>query len=294
MNTLRSPWTRIVLVLALSFGTSRSSAQDVPTAKPVEGTKKENDERAKWVPLFERHASEYVVSVGTGNGAVSKATRLAEPVLRWWQPVRGGDDGALYLWLRAGRPVAVITFFTFKWPDGKRAIVHERHSLTPEPVEAQWRDRKVWQTLRPGLTYQPVPDAPAPAPTAPARLRQMQAVVRDFAARTVDDKDKDWPLRLLPKPLYRFDGARDDSLDGALFALAQGTDPEAFLIVDVRGSGENRRWEHAIARFTDRRVIVQYKGQEVYSGQNTVGGADQIYHSEVVIQKVSDAPEDFD
>jgi len=290
--TLNALPFRVLFLIVLTVAASRAWAQEATVAKPGGATKKEQNEQGKWVPLFERHAGEYVVKAGTGDDP--KTTRLPAPVLRWWQPVRGGDDGALYLWLRAGRPVAVITFFTFKWPDGKRAIVHERHSLSLESVEARWRGRAVWHADRPGLAYQPIPEAPAPAATATARLRQMQGIARDFAAHTVDDKGKDWPLRLLPKPLYRFEGARADSLDGALFALAQGTDPEAFLVVDARGSGENLRWEYAIARFTDRRVVVQYKGREIYAGQNTTGGADQIYHSETVVLKPSDAPEDFE
>ncbi|MDR3636285.1 MAG: hypothetical protein P4L84_20955 [Isosphaeraceae bacterium] len=288
MKSLFAAVTMIV-VGALVLTPSTAGAQEVPS-----GATKESDEQRKWVPLFQRHAGEYVVRAGSEANQLAPAQWLSEPVLRWSQPVRGGDDGALYLWLREGRPVAAVTFFTFKWPDGKRAIVHERHSLRLGTVEAEWRGREVWHTTKPGVTYEPVPSAAKPAATASARMRQMHEITRDFTARTVDDKDKDWPLRLLPKPLYRFEGSTHDSLDGALFALAQGTDPEAFLILDARGSAEARRWEYAVARFTDRKVVVQYKDREVYAGRNTVGGTDEVYHSETVILKPSDKPEDFD
>jgi hypothetical protein len=244
-------------------------------------------EKGKWIPLFERHAGEYAIHVGPD--AKENARRLDEPVLRWWQPVRGGDDGALYLWVRDGRPVAAVTFFTFKLPEGTRWVTHEHHSFAAEPVEATWKEKIVWRTSRPGLDYKPIPNAPVPAANPPARLRQLQALVRDFSANTVDDKGSKWPLRPLVKPLYRYEG----KTDGALFALVQGTDPEAFVIIEVRGEGQSARWEYAAARFTDLELHVRYKDLEVFSGPPSLGGANEIYHSSSVIGKHSDSPDDF-
>ncbi len=231
-----------------------------PLGMAQEAAAREKDAKGKWFPLLQRHAGEYDVHVG--READDRATMVAEPILRWSQPVRGGDDGALYLWVRQGRPVAVVSFFTYKWPTGLRVILHERHSLAAEPVEAIWRHEVVWKASRPGLTFKPIPDAPAPADTAPARLRQMQAFVREFSANTIDDKGSAWPLRALIKPLYRYE-AKDD---GALFAMVQGTDPEAFLLLEVRGEGKDAHWESAVARFTDLEVHVRRNGREVFSG----------------------------
>jgi hypothetical protein len=279
----RQAWA-IVVVLTLAAWAwlvqgPRASAQTSASKPP--------SEKGKWVPLFERHAGEYVVRAGPDFKA--EARRLAEPVLRWWQPVRGGDDGALYLWVRDGRPVAAVTFFTFKLPEGTRWVTHEHHSFTAEPVEATWRDKVVWHTSGPGVEFRPVPEAPVPAASAPARLRQMQALARDFSANTVDDKGSKWPLRPLVKPLYRF----EDTTDGALFALVQGTDPEAFVLLEVRGDGKDAHWEYAATRFTDLEVHVRYKDREVFSAPHSLGGATEIYHSQSVIGKHSDSPADF-
>ncbi len=269
----------VVLATAWLAATPRGGyGQDAaPDHKEVKG---------KWFPLFEKQASEYVVRVGT---EATEARMLTEPVLRWQQPIRGGDDGALYLWVRDGRPVAAVTFFTFKWPDGKRCISHERHSFVTEPIQAAWRDRIVWKTSLPGLTFKPVPDAPRPAGAAGPRLRQMQAIMRDFSANTVDEKGLTWPLRPLSKPLYRFE-SRDD---GAVFAMVQGTDPEAFVLLHVRGKGEDVRWEYAVTRFTDLEIHGRLKGREVLTGPHTIGAADEIYNTHAEITKPSDSPEDF-
>jgi hypothetical protein len=284
--TARDLW-RVALSAATLAVISPASRGDEAT--PDADKKEAKEGKGKWVPLFQKHSDEYVVTVAPGSGTKWEAKRTAEPVLRWWQPVRGGDDGALYLWVREGRPVAALTFFTFKWPDGNRAIVHERHSLSREPLEASWRGQTVWRTSKPGVVFSPVSDAPPPAETPAARLRQMQAILRDVSASTRDDKGSNWPLRPLTKPLYRYEAGSD----GAVFALAQGTDPEAFVLLEVEGEGKAARWACAVARFTDLKVSVRHKGREIFEGPNTTGQPDGIYHSTTVLQKPSDAPEDF-
>jgi hypothetical protein len=258
-----------------------------PRGLAQDAAPRDKEARGKWFPLFQRHAGEYVVRVG--QDARHEARMLPEPVLRWSQPVRGGDDGALYLWVRQGQPVAVVSFFTYKWPSGLRVILHEQHSLATEPVEATWRQDVGWKASRPGVAFKPIPGAPSPADTAPARLRQMQALVREFSANTVDDKGATWPLRPLIKPLYRYE-AKDD---GALFAMVQGTDPEAFILIESRGEGNAAHWESAFARFTDLELHVRLDGREVFSGVHTLGAANEIYHSHDVIKKTSDSPKDF-
>src|SRR5262245_9175757 len=101
--------------VSLVAGSSWAFAQESPPAKNESSVSSANDGKGTWVPLFQRHAGEYVVSLT--DGSREEAELLTEPLLRWWQPVRGGDDGALYLWVKDGRPVAAVTFFTFKWPN---------------------------------------------------------------------------------------------------------------------------------------------------------------------------------
>jgi hypothetical protein len=275
-------------MLAVIVGSAMlATLAPMPRASGQEAEPPRKEIRGKWFPLFQRHAGEYAVRVLEPE--IVEARMLPEPVFRWQQPVRGGDDGALYLWVIDGRPVAAITFFTFKFPDGVRMIVHERHSFVTEPIEATWRGRVVMRTSKPGVAFRPVPDAPGPAAAAPARLRQMQAIARDFTANTVDDKGQTWPLRPLARPLYRHESDRD----GALFAFVQGTDPEAFLLLRVAGTGPEAKWEYAVTRFTDLENHVRHKGLEVFSGPHTTGAMGEIYHSDGLLTKKSDSPEDF-
>ena len=53
-----------------------------------------------------------------------------------------------------------------------------------------------------------------------------------------------WELRLLPKPLYRYESTDPEVLDGAVFALVSsaGTDPEIILLIEARKTPEGPRW----------------------------------------------------
>jgi len=97
-----------------------------------------------------------------------------------------------------------------------------------------------------GVEFKDVPKAPKPAKTPAERLRQMKAIAEGFKATmtgwAADNSDQE-ALRLLPRPLHRYDlaNAKDPDpklVDGALFAYVQGTDPEVVLILEAIGTAE--------------------------------------------------------
>jgi hypothetical protein len=63
----------------------------------------------------------------------------------------------------------------------------------------------------------------------------MRGLTRDFSASTEDDEKRSWALRLLPRPLYRYESIDPNILDGALcsFVTSAGTDPDALLILGI-------------------------------------------------------------
>jgi hypothetical protein len=81
-------------------------------------------------------------------------------------------------------------------------------------------------------------------------LRQMKQLAQDFsvhAVKTAPDYDEGsiWHLRMMAKPVYRY--AEEAAVDGAIFAFAQGTDPEAFLILESRPEEGVGRWHFGMA-----------------------------------------------
>ncbi len=213
-----------------------------------------------------------------------------EPVYVWNNRVRdGGQDGAVYVWTDRGRAEVIGSVFSFPQDavgsqSGPRDVCHEFHSLSMSVLDVSRRSRaNRWTPRAPGIRPSPTPGVPAPARSAPQRLAQMRALARDFSAKTQDDKDRHWELRLLPQPLYRYEGTHPDVLDGAVFAFvtSAGTDPEAILVLEARkpGGGGEPAWHHAVARFTDLDLRVHYKGMVVFTAAYIpLGGIDQDGH----------------
>ena len=223
-----------------------------------------------WQPYFRELARSYRI---TSRSAPDEPLALHEPpVLRWTQPVRGGDDGALYVWLKDGEPAVVGTMFCWPHADGYRVVVNEFHSLLTEPLSAVRDGTVAWAPEEGGITWTPFKDAPAPGKTAAQRLVQMRRLANRFRGENLDDgSDQTWKLRLLSQPLYRFDLSqpRDESttaaLDGALFTLASGTDPEILILIAARATDKAERWSWALARFSDRPLTAWLDDEKIWS-----------------------------
>ncbi|HEX5443506.1 MAG TPA: hypothetical protein VFW87_06745 [Pirellulales bacterium] len=216
-----------------------------------------------WQPVFKQMAEDYRIS--PADESKRQYSLHLPPVFRWTQPVRGGDDGALFVWLEGGRVMAVGTIFAWPQSDGLRVVQHEFHSFAAEPINAVFRGRAVWSPTS-GVERSGVPDAPAPSDRAPQRLRQIKAIAAGFSGNSVDPDGGRWELRLLANPLYRYDLAETgDVLDGALFALTQGTDPEVLLLIEAARDADGYQWQFCCGRFSDYRLRVQYQGKDVWS-----------------------------
>jgi hypothetical protein len=92
--------------------------------------------------------------------------------------------------------------------------------------------------------------------------------MRDLAERFAGEKTTrsgvTRTLRLLPKPIFRYESQDAGVLDGVLFALAEATDPEALLILEARRSGSTYVWHFALARMNSVRLTAAYDGKPVW------------------------------
>ena len=233
--------------------------------------------RPGWQKIFRAMAEDYRIYA---DDPEQPFTLLKEPIFRWDQPVRGGDDGAVYLWTHEGKPMVIGTIFAWPTSDGTRNVQHEVHSLAPSSLTARFRDSAVWTPDRAGVEYKPIPRAPKPSSQSAARLRQMRTLAEQFEATSTDHDGARWQLRLLTRPLYRYEVKEDpNALDGALYTFAQGTDPEIILLIEARRSGDEHTWHYACARFSDYRLQVSHEGQEVWTVARSGGNTRTAPHS---------------
>lgn len=192
----------------------------------------------------------------------------AEPLHRWNDPTREFSDGSLWLWTNQGRPHAAIAVELYPIRTGGQAWSFELVSLSTGLVEVdggpgfdiksddfdQLRDNMVltWTPKTPGIEFKDVPGATAPAPTEAARLRQMKGFAERVSAdEFYEPSNQTYRLRLLPRHVHRYADAASDILDGTVFLIAHGTNPEIFLLFEAQGkTAETARWRYALARLS--------------------------------------------
>ncbi len=209
----------------------------------------------RWSEQLKRSLEWYRVEAGRNPGVALKP----EIVLRWANPVRQQKgETALVVWFDAGRPEALAS--AYPWTT---RLQYECVSLARDRgLMAKEEGRAFWIPKAPGVTFRQLPGVAAPARAAAARLGQMKAMAETFRLailNTVDGKPNREELRLLPKPIHRYDlegsrGAHPDLVDGAMFAFVQGTDPEAVLMVEAVRQGDREVWQYAFGRATGWRV----------------------------------------
>ncbi|HZL89804.1 MAG TPA: hypothetical protein VFB96_15670 [Pirellulaceae bacterium] len=259
---------RAVAALCLTLGLLL--AQTAAGQQPADAAaKSEATPAAKALAAFKAEAGQFNISV---EGSESDKLALEkEPVLRWTNPARTGEDGALFVWAsKSGRPAVIGTIFTYRLGD-KANRKHELHSLALAPLSAEFKGQTVWSPREAGLSFQPLEKAPAVAATGRQRLSQMKALARDFSASMRDMQDEQYQLRLLTQPLVRYEPKDEQVLDGAIFAFSLGTDPEVLLIIEARGSKDSHQWQYALARFHYIEITVQHLDRQVWRAEPLKG-----------------------
>jgi hypothetical protein len=189
---------------------------------------------------------------------------VPDPSLRWTNPVSGLQDGTLFLWTeKSGRPTAAAQVFL----TADNLWLHEFQSLSEGAFTAQRDDKPVWEPSSAGVAFKKLPGAPPPAATAVKRLAQMRQLAGRFTANDEFEGKSRWELRMLAKPLLRYADEKANLLDGAMFALAHGTDPEVFILLETRKAGGELAWHYALAPMTGYALKVQLDGKETWEVQ---------------------------
>ncbi|HEV3385928.1 MAG TPA: hypothetical protein VG097_14010 [Gemmata sp.] len=172
-------------------------------------------------------------------------------------------DGAIYLWLEHGRPQAVLMFWTFD----NEHYLHGLLSLSERPLVAEREGNVKWNSTEPGITFRELSDAPKPADSAQARLRQMKTLTDSFSA-AIDKfpgETKPVKLRLLSKPLFRYETSNEKEFqDGAVFTFAMATAPQVLLLLEARPMGDSYKWCYACARLSLWPMSAKYRDKEVW------------------------------
>ena len=196
--------------------------------------------------------------------------RVPNPVLRFGAPMFGNHHGALWIWGQRGRPVAVFEMCQ----QGKDGLWHQAcHATTDTPIKLTMPDGQTWTPKSNNLTFKPLPGAPVPADTPFGRLRQMKGFVQKFSAHqlwTWENGDGSrHELRMLPTPVHRYQDGDRQLIDGALFLIAQDTNPEATLFLEAVQPIDAAKpfWQFAVGQTTLAENVVFYDDDEIHHGK---------------------------
>jgi hypothetical protein len=238
-------------------------SEDVPVTDDAKKAEESEAAKARFKFMMEALA-EYKVEI-KGEKGTENPQLLSVPALRWTNTVSGTKDGVVGVWTSGGRPEVVVQFAGYG-----NLWIHEFCSTSTRPFTMIRNGRQVWSPKAPGVTLRAVPKAPAPAETAVKRLIQMRQIaerfeiVDDFHPVYQDPKIERHTLRLLTKPLHRYDPA-GDLIDGALFGLVITTDPEALLMIEEYTTQAGAEWRYGLAPMTVYGLTGKLDGTEVWN-----------------------------
>ena len=227
--------------LSSAITASEAWAADAPATLGDAEAAEAFDEYAK------ETAAQYEIRLISPTGR--KLALHEDSLLRWTNPVGGREaHGEVFIWTDHGRPQSVLSLYRVTDAKG----VHEHHefcSLGLAGLVAVRSGRSVWSPSAAGIELRKFPEAPEPQTSPRLRLKQMRQLAGQLRADKTTREGVKRELRLLPNPVYRYESDDPDVLDGALFALVEGTDPEAFLMIEARATArEQYEWQYAFAR----------------------------------------------
>lgn len=203
----------------------------------------------------------------------ARAELVPEPIYRFDDPARVFGDGTIWAFGPAGRPAAILCLSLARNEGGETSRwIHELTTLAPGPLAGSSQHasgRWMWNPRRPEVGFQPVPGAPRPSDAEGKRLLQIKEVARRFKASESLDPARNDPsdrfeLRLLPQPIYRYRDPEHGLIDGAIFLLSYGRNPEIMILIEARREeGREPAFSYSLARLGAARFRVSCDDREV-------------------------------
>jgi hypothetical protein len=252
----------------------------VPSLSPAapDETKKAEEEH--------RRAAEKVIGTieveTLVGGEWVKSKRVEKPVLYYGDPTRGHDRGSVWAWGEKGRPVALVELYQNLDDQGRR-WVFAICNTSGGKVRASRGGSPWWRANESATEPKDIPGAPAPAADAKQRQFQLKQLARKFTGHQFWDPDNSrFELRRLEQPLHAYSDAAAGVLDGGLYVLANGTNPEILLFVEARKSTDGKAaWRFAVGRLAHAELHLLYDGKEVFAAPRAdrarLSGSDKPY-----------------
>ncbi len=192
----------------------------------------------------------------------AKPKLVSAPVFRYSDELRHIEDAGIWLWADRGRPTAAMKVEYYKLGVHPRPWLYCFTSLAPALVSVDWPGERTFNASKPGIKWQSIADEPAK--TRAARLIQMRDIARRFSAEILRNPPKleRHQMRLLTRPLYRYEETSGDVLDGAVFGFTgTGTNPDLLLVLDFT---KDVGWRFGLTGMTAEGLSVTLDDRKVW------------------------------
>lgn len=262
MNSRQLAWNLLIFLPA--------TVAALPAADdPARGDEAQESERELRLESMRRRAELAQVYSNEGGESVP-ASLLPNPIMRYSDLPRRFDDATLWIWTSDELPVAVCKIEDHRPSDDKRVWVTCLASLSAGTIDVEWTSGRRWSATRPGIEFQAISDAPGPAASKQLRTLQFKALARRFSA-TMTRNDDAQRMRLLSRPLYRYDSPGSGLVDAAIFVFAaNGTNPDFLLVLELRrDSDSGASWRYGIAPVTADALEVSLDGKPIWRKEYT-------------------------
>lgn len=222
--------------------------------------------REQNLKLMQQRAQGTTVKVKDSDRA--EVELIAKPLFHYTDEPRRIQDATLWGWMHGGRLVAVCKIEKYDHSP-ERTWLYCFGSLSSKLLVVNWLDGMPWTSTKPGVEFRSVETTAQPAKDSAGRLRQMKEVANRFDARILVDNvnNNTQQMRLLPRPLHRYEKPAGKVLDGAAFGLTtNGTNPDVILLIELQESDNGSpKWMYGLAGMTAGGVTVNLDDREVWS-----------------------------
>jgi hypothetical protein len=196
----------------------------------------------------------------------TKVERIDKPLLYYSEPTRNNDRGGVWGWGPKGRPVALLELF--QDTNDRTRWVFAVCNTSGGKLRARRADAPWWRENDSATEVKDIPGAPVPPADTALRQRQLKLLAQKFTGHEFWDPDNTrYELRRLTQPLCTYQDKAGGILDGGLFALANGTNPEIMVFVEARVDPKNSAkpvWQYAVGRLAHAELHLEYDGKEVF------------------------------
>jgi hypothetical protein len=197
----------------------------------------------------------------------AKVKRIEKPLLFYGDSTRENDRGSVWGWGETGRPVALLELF--QNANDRARWVYTVCNTSGGKVRARRGGGPWWGENDSASELKDVPGAPAPAAEAPQRQRQLKLLAQKFTGHEFwDPNNSRYELRRLERPLHTYRDEAGGVLEGGLFTLANGTNPEIMLFVEARADPKDKSkavWQFTVGRLSHAELHLEYDGKEAFT-----------------------------